>query len=151
MQQTQKYKLNLIESSDPFMPEGLNQNTQKVEQVLAAQEAANDQKVAAVAGQVAALGAASDQKFAEMSQRVTVLEAHRFIIGTYQGNGTQSRFLPLGFTPLAIFVSADPYPRFAAAGVGSQYLSIAEGGIQISSYSPGSTNSVEAHAYIAFV
>ena len=34
MQQTQKYKLNLIESSDPFLPDGLNQNTQKVEQVL---------------------------------------------------------------------------------------------------------------------
>ena len=34
MQQTQKYKLNLIESSDPFLPEGLNQNTRKVEEVL---------------------------------------------------------------------------------------------------------------------
>ena len=34
MQQTQKYKLNLIEPSDPFLPEGLNQNTRKVEEVL---------------------------------------------------------------------------------------------------------------------
>ena len=104
MQQTQKYKLNLIESSDPFMPEGLNQNTQKVEEVLAAQEAANDQKVAAVAGQVTALGAASDQKLAEMNQRVTVLEGHRCFVGSYVGDGTNNRFINLGVTPLAVII-----------------------------------------------
>ena len=133
MQQTQKYKLNLIESSDPFMPEGLNQNTQKVEQVLAAQEAANDQKLAAVAG------------------RVTALEAHRFVIGSYQGDSAQTRFVPLGFTPLLVIVSADPYPHFAATGVGDMFLSIVEGGIQVCNYSPAPTNSVGTHAYVAFV
>ena len=86
MQQTQKYKLNLIESSDPFMPEGLNQNTQKVEQVLAAQEAA------------------SDQKLAEMNQRVTVLEGHRCFVGSYVGDGTNNRFINLGVTPLAVII-----------------------------------------------
>lgn len=35
MQQTQKYKLNLIEGSDPFLPDGLNQNPKKIEDVLA--------------------------------------------------------------------------------------------------------------------
>ena len=34
MQQTEKYKLNLIESSDPFLPDGLNQNTLKLEEVV---------------------------------------------------------------------------------------------------------------------
>ena len=38
MQQTEKYKLNLIEPSDPFLPDSLNQNTQKIEDAMAAHE-----------------------------------------------------------------------------------------------------------------
>ena len=40
MQQTEKYKLNLIERDDAFSPDALNQNTQKLENALAAHEAA---------------------------------------------------------------------------------------------------------------
>ena len=40
MQQTEKYKLNLIESSDPFLPDALNTNTQKIEAAMLAHEAA---------------------------------------------------------------------------------------------------------------
>ena len=36
MQHTEKYKLNLIEPSDPFLPDSLNQNTQKIEDAMAA-------------------------------------------------------------------------------------------------------------------
>lgn len=39
MQHTEKYQLNLIEPSDPFLPDGLNQNTKQVEVVLSAHEA----------------------------------------------------------------------------------------------------------------
>ena len=34
MQQTETYKLNLIETSDPFSPQALNENTQKLEEVV---------------------------------------------------------------------------------------------------------------------
>ena len=34
MQQTETYKLNLIESSDPFLPDALNENTRKIEEVV---------------------------------------------------------------------------------------------------------------------
>lgn len=36
MQQTEKYQFNLIEGSDPFSPEPLNQNMEKVEGALTA-------------------------------------------------------------------------------------------------------------------
>lgn len=88
MQQTQKYKLNLIESSDPFLPEALNQNTQKVEDVL-------KEKM--------------EGPVAELDARVTVLEAHKFACGIYTGNYIPSRtpeeqFVPLPFTPKAVIV-----------------------------------------------
>lgn len=74
MQQTEKYKLNLIERNDPFSPDALNQNTQKVEDAMAAHEAG-------------------------IEQRLTVLEAHRIAYGTYTGNGQNNRFIFLPFTP----------------------------------------------------
>lgn len=40
MQQTVKHKLNLIESSDPFLPDALNANTRKGEAAMLAHEAA---------------------------------------------------------------------------------------------------------------
>ena len=62
MQQTETYKLNLIESSDPFLPDALNENTQKLEEVVS-------------------------EKLGEMDQRVTVLECHHFACGSYKAGG----------------------------------------------------------------
>ena len=42
MQQTEKYKFNLIETSDAFSPEALNQNAQKLEDALITHEASVD-------------------------------------------------------------------------------------------------------------
>lgn len=87
MQQTQKYKLNLIESSDPFLPDALNQNTQKLEN---------------------ALSAAIEGHRAETNARLTVLEAHKVVLGKYTGFRTSTEnmteynremFIDLGFRP----------------------------------------------------
>ena len=48
MQQTEKYKLNLIESSDPFLPDALNANTQRIEAAMAAHEAGVTAKLSEV-------------------------------------------------------------------------------------------------------
>lgn len=85
MQQTQKYDLNLIELDDPFSPEPINQNTQK----LAA-------KLSALDGADAALG-----------ERVTVLEGHKLAVGTYIGSSsTHGVFqnIALGFKPRLVYV-----------------------------------------------
>lgn len=90
MQQTQTYKLNLIEPSDTFSPEALNANTRKVEDVLLAHQAKVD-------GQAAAL-----------DQRLTVLEGRKFAFGVYRAtdNMADHCFVPLPFTPKAVLVNS---------------------------------------------
>ena len=79
MQQTETYKLNLIESSDPFLPDALNENTQKLEEVVS-------------------------EKLGEMDQRVTVLEAKKFAVGTYKAEMNETLKVEVGFTPIALYV-----------------------------------------------
>ena len=136
MQQTEKYKLNLIESSDPFLPEGLNQNTQKVEDAMIAHEEK-------VKGSLDAFGA-----------RVTALEARRFFVGTYTGTGEPT--VDLGFTPLAILVFFGDPTRFyftCAGASESSSLSIMENGIRGGSCGAMSNLSTKGSVYtfLAFV
>ena len=79
MQQTETYKLNLIETSDPFLPDALNENTQKIEEVV-------------------------HEKLGEMDQRVTVLEAKKFAVGTYKAEMNETLKVEVGFTPIALYV-----------------------------------------------
>ena len=89
MQHTDKYKLNLIETSDAFSPDALNENTRKVEDVLAAQAAAE--------------AAARETADGALDQRLTVLEGRRLVVGTYTGNGDKNGMhVELGFTPAAL-------------------------------------------------
>lgn len=89
MQHTDKYKLNLIEISDAFSPDALNENTRKVEDVLAAQAAAE--------------ATARDAADGALDQRLTVLEGRRLVVGTYTGNGDKNGMhVELGFTPAAL-------------------------------------------------
>ena len=89
MQHTDKYKLNLIETSDAFSPDALNENTRKVEDVLAAQAAAE--------------AAARETADGALDQRLTVLEGRRLVVGAYTGNGDKNGMhVELGFTPAAL-------------------------------------------------
>ena len=86
MQQTKTYKLNLIETSDTFSPDPLNENTEKLEAEVSAEAAARQSGDAA------------------LEARVTVLEARRFVAGTYKGDDANQRVFPLGFTPKIVLV-----------------------------------------------
>lgn len=79
MQQTTKYKLDLIEKTDAFSPDALNQNMEKVEEAIQAETAA-------------------------LEQRVVALEAHRFYLGHYVGNGAYRREIDIGFKPKAVLL-----------------------------------------------
>ena len=82
MQQTENYKLNLIETSDPFSPAPLNENAQKTEAALAAEAAARQ----------------------ALDGRVQVLELRRIVVGSYAGSGIQTdQFIGLDFTPAVVF------------------------------------------------
>ena len=78
MQQTEKYKLNLIESSDPFLPDALNANTQKIEAAMIAHEA-------------------------DVEGRLVALEDRRICAG-YQDHVTANKIVPLPFTPSALLI-----------------------------------------------
>lgn len=94
MQHTDKYKLNLIETSDAFSPDALNENTRKVEDVLAAQAAAE--------------AAARETADGALDQRLTVLEGRRLVVGAYTGNGDKNGMhVELGFTPAAVLLGKD--------------------------------------------
>ena len=141
MQHTDKYKLNLIETSDAFSPDALNENTQKLEAALeevTAHADAGDQAEAAAR--------------AALAQRVTALEARRVVVGTYTGNGnTAGQIIDLGFTPAAVLLGKDGnglylltpdnpglYPMLPP------YLQIVEGGFRVTynqtSYADGGWN-----------
>ena len=84
MQHTETYNLNLIETTDTFSPDPLNQNAQLLEDALAAETSAR----------TSADGA--------LDQRVTVLEARRIVTGIYTGSSSTdypTKFVNLGFTP----------------------------------------------------
>ena len=127
MQQTQTYKLNLIETSDTFSPAPLNENMEKVETQL------NAIRDAVAAGDAA------------LSDRVTVLEGHKVAAGTYPGDGESYQFVPLPFTPKVVYVHAGGVTALAVPEI-SGSISIKDGGFQAS----GSFNrSITNYPYFA--
>ncbi len=84
MQQTEKYKLDLIETTDPFSPDALNANTRQVEEVLAR----------------------ADGELAALDQRVIKLENCRIMMGNYIGDNEADRLIDLGERPAAVVVAS---------------------------------------------
>lgn len=83
MQQTETYKLNLMETTDTFSPAPLNENTQKLEEALR-------DGLEAARAEAAALDA-----------RLEVCEAHHIAVGIYTAASTQLD-INLGFQPKAV-------------------------------------------------
>ena len=131
MQQTNNYSLNLIEMSDTFSPEPLNDNARRLEAALdaaRAEAAAGDAAEAAArtnadaaeaqtrANADAAEAQARTNADAVLDQRVTALEAKKIAVGSYAGQGLPvGRFLTvnLGFTPYAVLVSTTNHTQIA--------------------------------------
>lgn len=88
MQQTNKYQLNLIETSDPFSPVPLNENAGILEAQLARLDGAD-----------AAEAAAREA----LDQRVTALEVQKIFFGEVVCEDSFQVF-NLGFTPKALLL-----------------------------------------------
>lgn len=121
MQQTKKYQFNLIEPSDTFSPDRLNENMEKVE--------------AALTDGLAAEAAAREAANAALDQRLQVFEAKRFEISTYTGMGGNNYDFSLGYTPKLLMVAYGnaTYIVFQGMAVGATnvaYLSIIDGGFR---------------------
>ena len=133
MQQTQTYKLNLLETSDAFSPSPLNENMEKVETKLAALD-----------------GTAADHE-----TRITALEVKKMVVGTYAGNGSYgkgSQGIELGFSPLALIVCGYNYTSVALRGSPNSQLEITETGFVAHNGSNGMhfNNYPSIYNYIAF-
>lgn len=90
MQLTERFKLSKIESGDPFLPNDLNNGTGQVEEAL----------------RIAHMGAVEEhQKQEALDQRVTALEVHKIVFGTYEGT-SKAQIIELGFTPVAVLCSS---------------------------------------------
>lgn len=138
MQQTEKYKLNLIEPDDPFLPDGLNKSTQKIENALSGEAAAR---------------AAGD---AALDQRVTVLEGRKITWGMYDGNNVEGRIIPLPFTPKFVIVHRHGYGSSAYMGLEGHdgiYIKVNEGGFWVATLTnthDSINRSGEKYLYMAF-
>ena len=95
MQQTNKYKLNLIEKDDTFSPDPLNDNMEKVEEALERETAARQAADAAEAQALAGADSALDT-------RLQAIEAHKIVFGSANNTSTTAN---LGFTPLLLYVT----------------------------------------------
>lgn len=109
MQQTKKYNFNLIDTSDPFSPEPLNENTQAVEDKLTALEAADAALEAAdaklnLAVQKAQSAADSAQATADSAYKPGQLP---YYVGSYQGTG-KDMAINIGFRPSFLIIDGTP-------------------------------------------
>lgn len=116
MQQTTSREFSIIEPSDPFLPEALNDNTRKIEAALDAHET-----------QTKAVTDALDT-------RITTLEGHKMVMGTYTGDAVNHRVIPLPFTPALVIVHglSSHCTLVAIPECHNDYfVEVAEGGFQL--------------------
>ncbi len=136
MRKTETYQFNLVEPSDTFSPEPLNQNMETVEQALDALSGRND---------------GADAQTAALSARVAKLEQHRFVVGSYKGIGGTDQTIYVGFTPKCVIIGDAANTMVvipSGEGTGS-YARIVTGGF----YLPNTSNPLKtgSHPYIAFI
>ena len=110
MQHTDKYNFNLIETSDPFSPDALNENTQKVEDVLATHKAVVDSALKSQKLEWEAADGTETAAREALAARVGALEQGRLVwtSGTYTGDGGLGKDHPtrieFPFKPLMVIV-----------------------------------------------
>ena len=139
MQQTENLKLNLIETGDPISPAPINENAQKIEAALTSEATARQTADAA------------------LDSRVTALELHKIVLGSYSGSSA-AQTIELGFTPKFVITQALSYslgPRLSLCSDlmpdrGNPHFRIIEGGFTVSGDQPYVNSSSNTYIYLAF-
>ena len=137
MQHTEAYNLNLIETSDTFSPDPLNQNAQLLEDAVEAEAAART---------------AADSA---LSQRIQVFEAKRFKYGTYKNTETTKLYVNVGFRPKIVFIqhatSFATRVLFDETGYPTAYYRINNNGFEIDSFTSNHENISQQNALYFFL
>ncbi len=130
MQQTEKYKLSLIEKDDVFSPDALNENARKME---------------------AALNTKSDA--AAVEERLAALEIHKIVVGSYAGGSTHT--IELDATPKLIVLHRKGSTQLSSfiCESDTSHGSIIENGfiIKPDSGSSGINSQYDRFMYAAFI
>ena len=138
MQHTETYNLNLIETSDTFSPDPLNQNAQALEDAL------SDETDAREAG------------VADLDARLKVFEAKHVKVGMYRVlNSNVPLTINVGFTPKVVLAFDPSGLRFGALYTGYSMSShpsyeIVSGGFRINSVTANGLSAGGYFVYIAF-
>ena len=119
MQQTTKYQFKLIEGSDDFSPQPLNDNAEKVEEALQALETSVRQDLETLETSVAEDLAEVESSIEAVSGSVAQVAGSlgttghnaRMVLGSYAGTGQYGQGNPTsltcGFTPVAALIVGD--------------------------------------------
>ena len=118
--QTSNYGLNQWEATDQVLRTDFNTDNAKIDTALA--EKADAAEVTALSQTVD--GKAEQTDLESLTQRVTQLESlPQTVTGTYTGDGSENKFISLGFTPKAVLVflaegyTASPYVNYCFGGL----------------------------------
>lgn len=137
MKYTEKHKFNLIETTDTFSPEPLNQNMETLEQAL---------------GELAGRNDAGDAQAAALAKRITTLEGHYFAVGTFKGSGGDQT-VSVGFPPKFVLISDSEFTWLLVPGVTFLYSHVKAAEIRGNGfYIYNSSNPMrnDEHTYVAF-
>ena len=123
MQQTSKYQFNLVDATDDFSPDPLNQNAQKAETLIAGLETDLTEGLETVADVIAAVNTALG------AGGHTCRLAFGSYTGSDQAGSSHPNTLSFGFKPLVVFIGTEtnfycwPGVFFQGIGVGKSCVS----------------------------
>ena len=164
MQQTSKYQFNLVEGSDDFSPTPLNQNMEKVEEVLENMEATLSESLSELESSITGTGSAAsvalNQAKQELASQIQAVQAAAsaaqttanaawspnnlpFTFGSYAGQGDvrNTHTITVGFSPRVLIIGCDDSSINLCLFPGQQAaydcdITWGETGVTLSGYDP---------------
>ena len=117
MTKTEHYQLNQWEAADQVRRTDFNADNAKIEAALAAKTDNSAFTQLQAANALKANTSTVNSQFSTVNSRLSSLEGRvEVVIGSYTGDGTETRTISLGFTPKAVLVEDSGGMRVANGG-----------------------------------
>ena len=162
MTKTEHYQLNQWDAADQVKRTDFNEDNAKLDAALAAKTDNSAFAQLQAANALKANTSTVNSQFSTVNSRLNTLEGRvEVIVGSYTGDGTQTRVIDLGFTPKAVLVelrngarfsSGISYGGLALPDAPSGGVQIVTGGFQVYYYANNThtNNYGEVYRYLAF-
>ena len=117
MTKTEHYQLNQWDAADQVKRTDFNEDNAKIEAALAAKTDNSAFTQLQAANALKANTSTVNSQFSTVNSRLSTLEGRvEVVIGSYTGDGTETRTISLGFTPKAVLVEDASGMRVANGG-----------------------------------